>query len=299
MTISRSIVLAVTAAVVLAGAYPARAQEVRCLALIDDAAVKKATGQPMELADSVKRGPGHWECAWMARGAGGLKTAHLTFLEPEALAGMAPGQIFETNVKGFEEVSGSKRELLPGIGQQAALVKNAEQTVLYLETAAGFMTVVTNGLTKPQIAALAKVLGQAPALPAATAAAADEAPPAGPAILAHPIGALALEYARALHAGKSAEVLALTSRGARAKRQALPASERKESDAYIKKNVPPAAALEAGIRAGGRLLIAGPKATLNVSSSETRKNPDGSITASASTFAMPFELEDGQWKVAQ
>lgn len=306
---ARSLVFALSVASVLAGAPDGGADEVRCNALLTAAAVKTAIHQPLDLVDSVKRGEGHLECSWMARGAGGFKSAALTLMEPEAIRRSmtpeaTPAEYFAINVKSTEDVSGNKHETLPGIGRQAALIRSDEQLVLYLETAAGFVAVVTNGLTKPQVVALAKAIGQAPdptsaSAPRAAAAATEDTRIEGQAILAHSIGALALEYARLLHAGKTAEVVALSSRRARERRRAMPASERRESDAYLRKNVPSAAELEAGIRAGGVLMVEGAKATLNVTKSESRENPDGSVTASSTTVAMPFEREAGVWKLAQ
>jgi hypothetical protein len=292
-------------AFVLVVAPHARAQQaLPCSQLLSAAAMKKATGQPLEVVDSVMRGVGTSECTWMARGATGFKTAMITLVDPEALkkAELTPAQQFATSVKATEEVSGKKHEVLSGVGVQAALILNDQQTVTYLETSAGFVTLLTTGLTRPQVVAVAKAIAQAPV---PSAAAAPQGGPSvevrveGAAIMTHPVGKLAVEFARLLHAGKTAERLALSSQGARDRRQAMPASEQRESDAYVAKTIPAAAALEAAIRAGGVLLVNGAKATLNVTSSESRKNADGSVTASASTMAMPFEQEKGVWKVAQ
>jgi hypothetical protein len=119
----------------------------------------------------------------------------------------------------------------------------------------------------------------------------------GDAILAHPIGTVAVEYAALVKADKMEEAVKLSSKEAQKRRKARSAQDRKESDAFMKDFVPDA--LSAAITAGGILLLDGDKATLNVVTSEHKTTPDGTVSMSSSTMALPFVREDGQWRVAQ
>jgi len=259
-----------------------------CAELLTTAEVKAAAGASFEDMGPQDRGEGETLCAWMSRGAGGFKTVALTFH-----GGKGP-DFFDTAITSAEQATSAKRETLAGVGGRAAVVRYEEQFTTLIETAGGVGQLVTNGLARAQVTALAKAVG-GPA--GAAAAIPKEERIEGAAILAHPIGALALRYATALHA--KGDVSALSSTAAQARRKAMPAGERAESDAFMRKMLPAAAALEAGIRAGGVLLIEGGKATLNVVSSQSAKGKDGSITSSSTTSAIAFELEDGAWKVAR
>jgi inactivated superfamily I helicase len=118
-------------------------------------------------------------------------------------------------------------------------------------------------------------------------------------ILKHPIGDLALRHADLIHAGKMDEYMRLASAGAQAKWTALPASERKESLAYMRQHVPPRAALLAAIQSGGVLIIEGDsRATLNLITTEQRSTAPGVASSTSSTVAIPFVMENGQWKIA-
>ena len=281
--------LALLAAVSLVAPAAFASAATNCATLLTAAEVEAAAGKGFEDMGPTDRGEGESECAWMSRGAGGFKLIAVSFWDNRAAE-------YESDIATMEGATGAKREAVPGVAS-AVLLKNAQQIVAIVSTAGGLARVATNGLTKPQVTALARAVSG----PAATGAAAVAIPKSerieGAAILAHPIGALALRYATALHA-KGGDVAALSSKKAQAERQALPKSERAESDAYLRKMVPAAAALEAAIRAGGVLMLEGPKATLNLVRSESTKNADGSVTSSSSTSAIPFELEDGAWKVA-
>lgn len=127
---------------------------------------------------------------------------------------------------------------------------------------------------------------------------AETAPPiAGAAILEHPIGALALEYAKRLEARRIESALELLSDGARAKRAAEPAAEREKSDDFRRRQMPPSATFAEQIRSGGELRFVGDGAYLNVVTHVTTKNPDGSSSFTSSTTGLAFELEGGVWKV--
>ena len=121
----------------------------------------------------------------------------------------------------------------------------------------------------------------------------------GAAILAHEIGKLALEYARLLEAGKVEAAVEFLSGPARAKRAAEPPAERKESDAYRRRTIPPAKTLAEQIRSGGDLRFFGEEASLQVVTSESTKNPDGSTSFTSSSLALPFALDQGSWRIAQ
>jgi hypothetical protein len=119
-------------------------------------------------------------------------------------------------------------------------------------------------------------------------------------ILKHPIYEVALRHADLVHAGKMDEYMRLASTEAQAKWKALPPSERKESLAWQRQNVPPRAELAAAIESGGLLLIDGDsRATLNVIRMERTSTSAGVVTATSSTLALPFVMENGQWKIAQ
>jgi hypothetical protein len=265
------------------------AEAATCAELLTTAEVKAAAGGSFEDMGPQDRGEGETLCSWMSRGAGGFKTVALTFWSGKG------AEHFDTAIASAEEATSAKREALPGAGRRAAVVKYEGQFTAFVETAGGVGQLVTNGLTKAQVAAIATAV----AGPAGAAAAIPkEERIEGAAILAHPIGALALRYATALHA-KGGDVAALSSTAAQARRKAMPAGERAESDAFMRKMLPAAAALEAGIRAGGVLLIEGGKATLNVVSSQSAKGADGAVTSSSTTSAIAFELEGGAWKLAR
>ena len=296
MRTSTFALLAVTFSVAAAAAA---AEAPTCAALLTAAELEAAAGKGFEDMGPSRSGVGHTECPWMSR-TGGFKIVALTFwdesgVRDELESDGGPAELFETQVKSMEEVAGTKRETIAGVAG-GALLKNAEQLVAFLKTSGGLARVVANGLTKAQVTALAKAVAGAPAGGAAAIPTTERIQ--GAAILAHPVGALALDYARRLHA-KGGDVAVLSSRAAQAKRKAMPKDERAESDAFVRGMIPAAEALESAIRNGGVLLVEGPKATLNLVRTETTKNADGSVTSSSSTAAIPFEMEDGAWKVAR
>lgn len=284
----RSTILLV-AAILIAPAAGASAAPT-CASLLTAPEVEAAAGKGFEDMGPTDRGEGESECAWMSRGAGGFKLVAVTFRAEKG------AKEYEAELASMEEAAGGKREAMAGVAGKAALLKFGEQLVAVVHTAGGVARVATNGLTKAQVTALAKAVS-GPADAGAAAIPKSERIE-GAAILAHPIGPLAVRYATALHA-KGGDVAALYSRPGQAKWQAMPKSERAESDAFMKKMVPAAAALEAAIRAGGVLLVEGPKATLNLVRNESSKKADGTITSSSETTAIGFELEDGAWKVAR
>jgi hypothetical protein len=128
----------------------------------------------------------------------------------------------------------------------------------------------------------------------------ETAPPIeGAAILDHEIGKAALAYAKEIAAGKFEAAAELRSASARAKRAAESAQQRKESDAYWKSTLAAPAALAEQIRSGGKISFVGEKAYLSVSQNVTTKNADGSTTYSSISMSVPFELDDGKWRVGK
>jgi hypothetical protein len=283
--------LVMLAAVSLIAPAAGTAAAATCATLLTAPEVEAAAGKGFEDQGPSDRGEGESECAWMSRGAGGFKLVAVSFWDNKSQAD------YEEDIAGREEATGTKREAIAGLAR-AALMKNGEQLVAIVHTAGGLARVVSNGLTKAQVIAIAKAVAGPPATGAAAVAIPKTERIEGAAVLAHPIGPLAVRYATALHA-KGGDVAALYSRSGQAKWQAMPKSERAESDAFMKKLVPAAAALEDAIRAGGVLLVEGPKATLNLVRNESSKKADGTITSSSETTAIGFELEDGAWKVAR
>jgi hypothetical protein len=115
----------------------------------------------------------------------------------------------------------------------------------------------------------------------------------------HGVYDVALRYADALHTGPGESFMALASTKAQAEWKAAPASERAESTAFRKKNVPKRAALVSGIRSGGILIVQGDTASLNVTAVEQGRAAPGTVTASSTTVNIPFVLESGTWKLAR
>ena len=282
--------IALLVAVSLIAPAAGAAAPTTCASLLTASEVEAAAGKGFEDMGPDDRGEGVSECAWMSRGAGGFKLVAVTFRAEKG------EEEFEAELVSMEEAAGGKREALAGVEGKAALLKFGEQLVAVVYTAGGVARVAANGLTRAQVTALARAVA-GPADAAAAAIPKSERI-AGAAILAHPIGALAVRYATALHA-KAGDVAALSSRAAQARLRSMPKAERTESDAFVRKMVPPATAIEAAIRNGGLLIVEGSKATLNLVRHESEKSGDGTVTSSSTTSAIPFELEDGAWKVAK
>lgn len=120
----------------------------------------------------------------------------------------------------------------------------------------------------------------------------------GEEILKHPIYALALEYADAVHSGKPEAFLKLSSTKSQDAWKTEPESERKEIVAYYKKTIPKKAALAAGVRTGGILIIENDNlATLNVVTIESTSKEPGTVQSTSTTVGIPFVFEGGQWRV--
>lgn len=127
----------------------------------------------------------------------------------------------------------------------------------------------------------------------------------GEEILDHPIGPLALQFLDLIHAGNIEGAKALATADVQARWKGEPASERAESLAYLRKNLPTRADVTAGLQTGtgglrGVLIIEEESsATLNlIQSSQTSPEP-GTTTFSSSTMTIGFAMEGGQWRLAQ
>lgn len=127
----------------------------------------------------------------------------------------------------------------------------------------------------------------------------ETAPPIeGAAILDHEIGKAVLAFAKEIAAGRFDAADALRSAPARAKRAAESAKERRESDDYWKSTLPEPTSLADQIRSGGKISFVGEKAYLIVSQNVVTPNADGSTSYSSSSMSLPFELDQGRWRVA-
>ena len=116
----------------------------------------------------------------------------------------------------------------------------------------------------------------------------------------HPIAALAIQYVDLIHAGKIDEAMRLASSEAQARWKSEPASERAESTAYRRKNLPTSAQLKAALSKNSVLFIAdGQSATLNVITIEQRTKGPGSVESTSTTTTIGFLMENGQWRLAQ
>jgi hypothetical protein len=120
----------------------------------------------------------------------------------------------------------------------------------------------------------------------------------GEAILEHEIGELALEYSARLGAGDLDAALDLLSGPARAKRASYSDEERRSSDAFRLQHLPAPSVLAEQIRNGGHLSFAGDMAYLSVVSQVVTKGDDDATTYySSTTTSLPFELQDGAWRI--
>lgn len=122
----------------------------------------------------------------------------------------------------------------------------------------------------------------------------------GAEILDHPIAAVAMEYVTHVHAGKMDKAMALASAKAQAEWKSSPASEKKESAAFLKKMMPPAKTMRSAIESGGILIIEGDElATLNIIVTEQTSPEPGVYKSSSTTSAIAFVFEAGKWKVSR
>ncbi len=110
------------------------------------------------------RGDGHSECSWSVRGGGGATTLTLTFWKASGMADAlvpadSPEEFFEIYVKSAEQVRGTPREALKGVGLRSALFRDGALRELYVLTRTGVAHLLTDGLNDAQIAAVGKAVG--------------------------------------------------------------------------------------------------------------------------------------------
>ena len=120
----------------------------------------------------------------------------------------------------------------------------------------------------------------------------------GAAILDHPLGKLALDYAGKLAAGKMDAAMALVSTTTRARLAEISPAERQESEKFRRTTTPKPEVFKGQIQEGGELAFYGDKAVLNVISSSTVKNADGSVTSTSDTVVIGFEKENDRWVIS-
>lgn len=123
-------------------------------------------------------------------------------------------------------------------------------------------------------------------------------------ILAHPVGPLALEYLDLVHAGKLDEAKKLATADVQARWQREPASEKAESLAFLRRNLPTSATVAGAFKDGGDLrgvliIEEDARATLNLIRSERQEQGPGQFTVSSTTTTIAFAKEGGEWKLAQ
>lgn len=166
---SRSIVSAVrmaTVAIVLFSnaAIAQTAAQPACTTLLTAEELTKAVGATMEDMGARIRESGESECPWMLRGgSAGFKTVAVQFYDLKMIKAATTAStlptFFEQIVSAGEGVaSGKKREMLPGIGQQAAFVPTDPQVLAVVQRADGVARIVGNNLTKAQITAVARAV---------------------------------------------------------------------------------------------------------------------------------------------
>ncbi|MCU0256498.1 MAG: hypothetical protein MUF60_07125 [Vicinamibacterales bacterium] len=123
-------------------------------------------------------------------------------------------------------------------------------------------------------------------------------------LLGHPVWPLALEYLDLVHAGRIDEAKRLATSDVQAKWAAEPASEKAESLAFLRKNLPTRAEATEALKGGGDsravLIVENDEvATLNVIRTERRQQSPGEMSISSTTMAIGFAKEGGAWKLAQ
>ncbi len=164
LKVCRHVVL--VAAVSAIAAVPAEAQTTAaksptCMSLFTAAELAQTVGPGFEEAEARESAPGETECAWMARGGTKkFQTVSVQFWDLRALAAASwtLAQAFEEHVSAAEGVATGKRELLPGVGQQAAFVPTDPQGLVIVQRADGVARVVANNVSKAQLTAVAKAI---------------------------------------------------------------------------------------------------------------------------------------------
>jgi hypothetical protein len=134
-----------------------------CATVFTNDELVKAVGAGFEDMGAKTRDQGETECAWMARGGSkGFQTVSVQFYDLGAVKASANANtlsaFFETIVSAAEGVATGKRQLLPGIGAQAAFVPTDPQVLAVVQRADGIARIVGNNLTRAQITAVARAV---------------------------------------------------------------------------------------------------------------------------------------------
>jgi hypothetical protein len=134
-----------------------------CRTLLSADALAKAVGGPMEDAGFNARGEGSTDCSWMARGGkGGFRSVAVQCFDLVAIRNSdgspAPAEFFERTLADAEDAMSAKRELVPGIGEQAGVVMADQQVLVALRRADGIARIVAHNLTKDQMIAVARAV---------------------------------------------------------------------------------------------------------------------------------------------
>lgn len=179
-----------------------------------------------------------------------------------------------------------KSGVLATMGNSAILrveLAKGDAAITYFELEAGAWR-ITNG----------------PMVIAGAAEPANETRIEGADLLKHPIAALASQYVELVHANKIEDAMQLASTEAQQEWKAEPASERAASADFRKKNLPAVAEFKSLLSSAAVLIIEdGERATLNVIRQERRPTQLGTVEYTSTTFAIPFVLENGVWKLAR
>ena len=108
-----------------------------------------------------------------------------------------------------------------------------------------------------------------------------------------------------VHAGRLDDAYRVATSAAQARWKSESSTERGESAAYLRKNLPTRPALEAALKAGsaalrGVLVIEDDsRATLNILRSESKSTGPGKTSYTSSTVTIGFAKEGGEWRVDQ
>jgi hypothetical protein len=120
----------------------------------------------------------------------------------------------------------------------------------------------------------------------------------GSEILGHPVGKLAISYAELVHAGRMDDALDLATVAEQERACSQSLGQRHRSEEFKRKMLPRPPHFLSAIEQGGVLSIQGAAAFLEIVTTTRREEPDGSVTSSSTRVALPFALENGEWRVA-
>jgi hypothetical protein len=165
-SIASSLTMATAAVILLSNAASAQTSATvpACATLLTAEELTKAVGETMKDMGPRIRESGESECPWMLHGGStGFKTVAVQFYDLKVIKAATTASTLPTF---FEEIvsaaegaaSGKKREMLPGIGQNAAFVPTDPQVLAVVQRPDGVARIVGNNLTKAQITAVARAV---------------------------------------------------------------------------------------------------------------------------------------------